>query len=139
MAPIETRDKARKPVESSAEFTINESTEKTIKLTISKSEAIKASLLDISTSGCGLDSPYLIPPGVVLDIKINAGALASELGSARIDPLKVGGCVRSCIMKTQGHYRLGIKFSKIEEEDRKLIEQFIASKERRAAPRWPMQ
>lgn len=139
MAPIETRGKERKPVEATALFTINETTEKTISLSISKTESVKSTLLDISVTGCGLDSPYLIPPGVILDIKIMPEPFVKELNVDKIDPILVTGSVRSCVMKTQGHYRLGIKFSKIEESGKKIIEQFIASKERRAAPRWPMQ
>jgi len=139
MAPIETRDKERKPVESSAEFSLSESNEKTVKLNLPPSELVKSSLLDISVTGCGLDSPYLIPPGVILDIKINPAPFATEVGTEKKDPMKITGSVRSCVMKTQGHYRLGVMFTKIEDADKNLIEQFIATKERRAAPRWPMQ
>lgn len=143
MAPMETRGQKREPVNSMAEFAINEATEKSIKLNLptgagGQPEAIKAALLDINVYGCGLDSGYLIPPGVVLDINIDASPFMADTGKEHKDPIKVTGSVRSCTMKTQGHYRMGIQFTKISEEDKNIISFFIAGNERRQAPRWDM-
>ena len=144
--PINTRSKRREPVNAPAEYAINEATEKTIKINIPisiKSDVqqpvfIKSSLLDISVIGCALDSQYLIPPGVVLDIKVDPAPFAIEEAKDRKDPVLITGSVTSCRMMSHGRYRLGVKFIKIGKEDERLIEYFINIKERRKAPRWDM-
>lgn len=144
--PLNTRSKQREPVSSPVEYAINEATEKTIKINIPvniKSDTrqpvfIKSALLDISVIGCALDSQYLIPPGVVLDVSIDSAPFAIDEDKDRKEPILVTGSVTSCSMISQGHYRLGVKFIKIAKDDEGLIERFISSKERRKAPRWDM-
>ncbi|MFA4982071.1 MAG: PilZ domain-containing protein [Candidatus Omnitrophota bacterium] len=144
MAPMETRGQKREPVNFLAEYAIDEATEKTIKLNVPAKDASgkavfqKAGLLDISVQGCGLDSLYLIPPGVILDINIESAPFAAEAGKDRKEPMRVTGSVRSCSMKSQGHYRLGIQFTKISNEDKDLLSAFITNKERRSSPRWDL-
>lgn len=144
---LNTRAKKRETVEALAEYAINESTEKTIKLNLPKtsikSEAkevifIKAGLLDISVLGCAIDSAYIIPPGVILDIKIDTMPFTNVTGGEHKEPMKVIGRVTSCVMKAAGHYRLGVCFTKIDKEDLALIDNFITLSERRQAPRWDM-
>ncbi|MBI4974718.1 MAG: PilZ domain-containing protein [Candidatus Omnitrophica bacterium] len=145
--PLNTRAKKRETVEALAEYAINESTEKTVKLNIPKSSIkseaaevvfVKANLLDISVIGCAIDSPYIIPPGVILDIKIDPTPFTNVAGGERKESVKVIGRVTSCVMKTASHYRLGVCFTKIEKEDVDLIDNFIRLSERRQAPRWDM-
>jgi len=145
--PLNTRAKKRETVEALAEYAINEATEKTIKLNLPKSSIkseaaevvfVKASLLDISVLGCAIDSPYIIPPGVILDIRIDSTPFTNVAGGERKEPMKVIGKVTSCVMKTANHYRLGVCFTKIEKDDTSLIDNFINLSERRQAPRWDM-
>lgn len=145
--PLNTRAKKREAVEAQAEYAINESTEKSIKINIPKSSIksevseavfIKASLVDISVLGCAIDSTYIIPPGVILDIKIDPTPFTNVTGGGRKEPMKAIGKVTSCAMKAANHYRLGVCFTKIEKEDVELIDTFIRLKERRQAPRWDM-
>lgn len=144
--PINTRAKRREPVEAFAEYSVNDATENKIKLTMpaavrsdaNKPMTVKSNLLDISVIGCAIDSPYLIPPGVILDIKIDSAPFTVVTGDEAKPQIVVVGLVRSCTMKSQGHYRLGVKFNEIAKEDEKLIEDFIKIKERRQAPRWDM-
>ncbi len=143
--PINTRAKKREITDSPAEYAINEETEKTIKFNIpdikyaaAKDVFVKSTLLDISVIGCALDSKYLIPPGVILDVSMDCTPFTAETAKERKLPLKATGTVRSCTMKSQGHYRLGVKFTKISKEDKDLIGSFIEAKERRKAPRWDM-
>lgn len=135
--PLNTRAKKREPIEASAEYTINESTEKSITLKIPR-DSIKSQLLDISVIGCAIDSPYIIPPGVILDIKIDTKPFVAETGGTREEPMKVTGRVTSCVMRSVGHYRLGVYLTNISKEDVVLIDNFIKAKERRKAPRWDM-
>jgi c-di-GMP-binding flagellar brake protein YcgR len=141
MAPMETRGQKREFVNFTAEYAINAATEKGIKLNLptkggaGQSSFLKARLLDISVSGCGLDSAYLIPPGVILDINIDSTPFVGP-NSQRKEPIKATGSVRSCVMKSAGHYRLGIQFTKISEDDKKFLDGFISGKERRKDVRW---
>ncbi len=146
--PLNTRAKKRENVEAFVEFAIHASTEKAITLNIPSSSIesktgeatfIKSSLIDISILGCALDSPYLMPPGVVLDIKIDRAPfkLEADKKTAKV-PIRVLGKVKSCVMKAQGHYRLGLQFTKIEKDDAELISAFIEENEQRKAPRWKM-
>ena len=145
--PLNTRGKKRELIEALVEYAINESTEKTIKLNIPKSSIksevsevvfVKSYLIDVSVSGCAIDSSYIIPPGVILDIRIEAKPFTAEIGAEPKEPMKMTGKVTSCVMMPKGHYRLGIFFTKIEKEDVDLIGNFIKSKELRQAPRWDM-
>ena len=145
--PLNTRAKKRESVQAFAEYAIHNQTAKSIKLNIPRhsieaevSEVVflKSSLIDISVIGCAIDSQYLIPPGVVLDIKIDSKPFVAETGGEGKDPIHVIGKVTSCVMKSTGHYRLGVFFTNIDKKDIGLIDSFIASKERRKAPRWGM-
>lgn len=144
---LDTRAKKREPVQALAEYSIDECTEKTIKLNIPQSAIkcegtevvfVKSQLLDVSVGGCALDSPYIIPPGVLLDIKIDPKLFTIETGKGHEEPMRMIGRVTSCVMRTTGHYRLGIFFTKIEKEDLELVDSFIRSKERRKTPRSDM-
>lgn len=144
---LNTRANKRESVEASAEYAVHPSTEKTIKLNIPQSSIesdggeavfIKSSLIDISIAGCALDSQYLIPPGVALDIKIDRAPFALKDDESKKGPIRVIGKVRSCMMKAHGHYRLGIQLTKIEKSDADMIASFVEQKERRQAPRWKM-
>jgi len=135
--PFETRADKRHPVEATAQFSVHESMVGSVKLNIPAS-GIKAGLVDISGTGCALDSPYLIPPDTLLKIDINSSLFTEELKIEHPQPIAVTGSVRSCIMKSVGHYRLGIRFAEIKKEDVELVNNFIKSKERRDSPRWDM-
>ena len=135
--PFETRSEKRHPIQVTAEFCIHESMTSTVKLNVPV-KCVKAPLLDISATGCSLDSPYLIPPDTLLKIDIDTASFAAELKIERPLPVVVTGNVRSCAMKAAGHYRLGIYFAEIKKEDAELILNFIKAMERRQSPRWDM-
>jgi len=142
---METRSMKREPTPAYAELALNEATAKDIKLSLPLSATegkdkvyIKVHLIDISISGCAIDSPYLIPTGIVLDIKIESTPFILEKTDMGRGDIKVTGKVRSCIMQSSGHYRLGIFFERIEKSDVDLLDTFIKSKERRKDPRWNM-
>ncbi|MDD5496075.1 MAG: PilZ domain-containing protein [Candidatus Omnitrophica bacterium] len=144
---INTRSKKRELVNAFAEYSIEQSAKKGVSLNLPKEaltsntgEAafIKSSLLDISVIGCAIDSSYLIPPGIILNLRIDPKPFAVEGIKERKESLQITGKVTSCVMKAAGHYRLGVKFSNIRKEDLELIDTFINAKERRKAPRWDM-
>lgn len=143
---INTRSKKREPVcGSCAEFSVDASSQKSFVLNIPKDligpdtkKPIAAVLLDVSVIGCALDSPYMIPAGVLLYVRIDPAPFRVELRIERKEPLRFTGEVKSCVMKMAGHYRVGVEFKKSEKEDIELISNFVASKEKRKAARWNM-
>ncbi len=133
--PFDTRSNKRHPIEVSATFCVHETMSSSVKLNI-PATCVTVKLYDISPRGCGVDSPYMIPPSTLLKIDIDAAPFAQELAQARTHPIAVIGEVRSCVMKSVGHYRLGVNFAEVKKEDAELIGNFIKSKDQRKSPRW---
>lgn len=99
---------------------------------------VKAPLLDISVGGCALDSPYSIPPGTTISIRIDPLAFALEASEKRKEPLQMSARITSCIARSPEHYRLGVCFTRSKDTDIELIKRFMESKERRKFPRWDL-
>ena len=97
---------------------------------------VKAPLLDISTSGCALESPYVMPLKATLSIRIDPLVFAIGTSERRKDPLEMTGKITSCVSKGRERYRLGICFIKIKKKDAGLIKRFMRAKERRKFPRF---
>lgn len=133
--PLNTRACHREPVSTDVDIFIPVAATKSVKLNLPRSASqdsnitFKATLLDISICGCGIDSPYMIPAGLILNLSININIMAKEIGFARIDPIKVSGKVTSCSMKGSGHYRMGIFFTAISRDDQSFIDNFIKSRQ----------
>ena len=131
---LETRSKKRVPISGSVKLIITDATASMIKINIPRSAAennaavVTAQLIDISISGVALDSPYLIPTGIVLDIAIDPKPIVSELKKDHEGPIKATGKVTASAMKSAGHYRLSIAFTAIEKDEISLIEDFMKIK-----------
>ena len=97
---------------------------------------VKAPLLDISIGGCALESPNVIPPQVVISIRIDPLAFAIGASERRKEPLEMTGRVTSSVKMASKQYRLGVCFIKIKKKDVALIKSFMRSKEHRAFPRF---
>jgi len=131
---IDTRIEPREPVSSSVELVISDSVAKMIKLNVPRVKGdnavvIKANLVDINTSGCGVEAPFLIPTGLELDIKVDAAPLLKETGGQQKEPITASCKVVSCSMKEAGCFRLGLSFTAIPEPKKALIENFIKVRE----------
>lgn len=142
---LETRARRREPTPAYAELALNEATAKAIKLSLPLSSIegkdkvyIKVHLIDISISGCAINSPYLIPQGILIDLKIESIPFVVDKKDEGRGDIVATGRVTSCIMQSSGHYRLGIFFEKIDKADVAFLDAFIKSKERRKDPRWNM-
>ena len=143
--PLNTRSKKREPIESIVEFSVHNLADQTVGLNLPKAaitlepnKVVKSTLFDISASGCAISSSYVIPPGVILDIKIDSTPFNIQGALERKEPFLFSGKVKSCIMKAAGQYRLGIKFQNPEKADSDFISSFISIRERRRDPRWDM-
>ena len=135
---LNTRAKRREAVNANVEYAIHDAAGTSVKLNLPGIVFMKSSLIDISVLGCAIDSQYLIPPGVVLDLKIDRSPFLLQAAEGAKEPIPLLGTVKSCVMKAQGRYRLGILFTKSDKKDIAFVEKFIDAKERRKAPRWDM-
>jgi len=139
---LNTRGKRREPIPAPVELILNQSTARTIKLNVHQDSMvgdeviIKTSLIDISVSGCSIDSPYLIPPGIVFDIKVSMAPFVAGTAKGQEGAMKMTCRITSCTMKATGHYRLGAKFTKIIKEDQDIIDAFIKANDQRKDQRW---
>ena len=135
---LDTRAKRREAISATVEYAIHDAAGTSVKLNLPGTVYMRSSLIDIGVLGCAIDSQYLIPPGVVLDLKVDRSPFLIPLGEGAKEPISLLGMVKSCVMKAQGRYRLGILFTKSDKKDIALVEKFIDAKERRKAPRWDM-
>ena len=122
--PFETRSGKRYPITSNVRFSIHESMAGVIKLGVPETD-IKGVLIDINAQGCGLDSPYLIPPNTMIRIEVDSTLFTEKFKQERRGPVIATGNVRSCIMRSVGHYRLGVFFKEIKQEDAVFLDNFI--------------
>ena len=117
-------------VAANVHFSIHESTAGGVKLGV-PSTSVKGTLIDINACGCGLDSPYLIPPHTLIKMEIDSTIFSNVLKHECRGPIIVTGSVRSCVMKSVGHYRLGVCFTETKQEDVVFLDNFLKLKELR--------
>jgi hypothetical protein len=97
---------------------------------------VKAPLLDISISGCALESPCSMPREVTISIRIDPLAFAIGASESRKDPLEMTGRITSSVSMGRDNFRLGVSFIRIKKRDVSLIKRFMSSKEHRKFPRF---
>lgn len=88
-------------------------------------EEIEVSAIDVSEGGLGIISKYLIPKHSLLHIIMDFTAIDLQGGVIFHKPLDVEGEVRSVVDWEGDQYRLGIKFTKITNEDKTAIKAFV--------------
>jgi c-di-GMP-binding flagellar brake protein YcgR len=143
--PLDTRSKNREPSSAMVEFSIDNSFDQAVKLSLPRDsikfgagEVIRSSLFDISSGGCAIASPAIIPPGIMLNIRIDSGPFNMPGEPEIKDPMEFSGKVRSCIMRSAGQYRIGVQFYNPKKEYIDRINKFINAKDRRKGRRWDM-
>ncbi len=122
--PFETRSGKRYPITANVRFSVDEPMAGGVKLGVPEA-SVKGVLIDINAQGCGLDSPYLIPPNTMIRLEIDSTLFTEKFKHERRGPIMVTGSVRSCVMKSVGHYRLGVFFKEIKQEDVAFLDNFI--------------
>lgn len=134
---LDRRLKKREMFRTIAEYKVLKSPKDAVKFKPPK-DSVKAHLLDISVGGCALDSPYAVPIGTKIAVKIDPLAFALEVSEKRKKPLEMTGRITSCVKRSSEHSRIGILFTAINKKDILLIKRFIFVKERRKFQRWDM-
>jgi c-di-GMP-binding flagellar brake protein YcgR len=103
-------------------YKINEPLHVTI--TINKRE-IPALMVDLSEGGMAIVTEYEIPASTTLLINFTLINIALKNDSERIRTMDLLGEVRYQIPLKRNERRLGIYFTKIEEEDKTAIKKFV--------------
>ena len=134
----ETRRDSRKPLQVEIRVQINPKMQETIHLA---KESIPAELFDVSSHGMGMVSKIFLPPGVLVDLQIPKTPFLPQQEGIEEKPsrevIRVTGLV--VYSKQRGTLcRMGISFTQIQEADRKVLEEFIQSTNRRRSPRSPL-
>ena len=116
----ETRRAPRKPITVQVHVRVNPAMKETIQLA---RETVEAKLVDISTLGVGLLGKTYLPPGALIDFDLPKGPLAP----GRAPPLQGAIKITGRIVHTkaqEGLCRMGVEFTRIDEQDRLLIQQY---------------
>ncbi|MFH1354872.1 MAG: PilZ domain-containing protein [Candidatus Omnitrophota bacterium] len=85
---------------------------------------VDALMLDLGKAGMAISSNYDLPVATVLNMKFTLINRRSEQEN-RVLSMQLLGEVCSCTLQENGEYRLGIRFVRITEENKKAIEEFV--------------
>jgi len=88
---------------------------------------IEAKTLDVGVGGLAFVTQYCLPFKTGLFIKIK---LYKEDGAGQrnfFDPVSLEGEVRSAVTYTPQEYRIGIRFTQIDETEKDLVDRFVVS------------
>lgn len=111
---------------SDAAFTLNYSIEKPFELRISLGlpDETGALMQDLSDSGAAIITKYDLPLETQLRVKFNLMNLRL-VGEKRLRRMELIADVVSNSVLPDGSYRIGIRFSKISDEDKVAIQDFV--------------
>lgn len=126
---MESRQATRIKLKLNANIAIGDSTKRFFDILKKK---ITAEMLDISILGAGLLCKHFFPVGAVLKLRFD---LPFGANNEKIKQIDVSGEIRSAISGGKGLTRLGVRFLDLNDEQRKIIIDFINEHERRKAPR----
>ncbi len=124
---METRKNSRVPVQFKITFQIDSNDKR--KFNILRDNILEASIINISILGIGIIVKYFFPKGLNIDLEIDGRYFGLEY------PMNIKGEIRYCKYIKNNGYRCGVKFLDIKKEYLEKIEDFIASYDRREAPR----
>jgi c-di-GMP-binding flagellar brake protein YcgR len=92
-------------------------------------DSFEAKALDISVLGVGLLCKYFLPKGLVLEVDIDFAPFGQN------EIIKIRGEIRHAQYLKNLGYRIGIKFLDISYINKKSIDKYVFSRERRKEPR----
>jgi len=118
----ETRRAKRVRLVVPATYSIHESLKKQIRLS---EDVVKATTRNINAFGVAIDSKYFIPKGVLINITIDSGPFYPGKGGGLDKPIRIVGKIVSATMEAKRHYRLGVQFIEVREEDKAAIAKFV--------------
>jgi c-di-GMP-binding flagellar brake protein YcgR len=95
-----------------------------LRMTIGWDIEVVALMLDLSEEGMAISTNYDIPISTAILIKFTLINLEAE-GEERIKSMKIRGEIRSNILLDKNERRLGIYFTRIDENDKSAIANFV--------------
>ena len=121
----DTRREPRSPITAKIRLRIDPAMAEMVHLS---AEELELPLVDISASGVGLASGVFLPPGALVDLRMNRADLAVPGEAAGEGEMLLVGQV--AYAKPQGTgCRIGISFTHIDEPDKKLIRRYVDSRQ----------
>ncbi len=117
-------------------FRLHRHSKKDIQL---RQKTVGSKLIDLSVSGCALESSSFVPAGTKINVFLNRNLLlpSGEKGKEK-NYTRIVGVVKTSKQMPGRKYRLGIEFQKVSPSDHKLIQEFIDRNNRRENPRIQM-
>lgn len=85
---------------------------------------VEATIINISEGGIALATEYNIAVDTLLLIKFNLSVMADDGKVSFYGPIQISGEVRSNVF-LDNKYRLGIRFTQIQDKDRVYIADFV--------------
>lgn len=136
MTDPESRKETRLQVTATVRVKINPAMQGEIHL---EKEAVEVQLTDISSHGVGFLTQTFLPKGVLVDLEFPAAALRAPAGKPPTGEATVRITGRIVYARPQGDLcRIGLDITEIDEAGRRLIQQYVSSRESRRAPRAPL-
>jgi len=123
MDPIESRRTKRKDITLTGNFRIKDALK--YKLHIYK-EPLDMLLSDVGAMGCGFVTPYYLPKGLILLMRIRDFPVISGKGPIQTRDIELTSRVMSCKTTPTRVNRIGAEFVEIKEDHRDLIRRYIA-------------
>jgi len=98
---------------------------------------VEGKIVDVSTQGMGFLSDTFLPVGTLVDFAIPRSLFCLPNRPVPAGSMEITGRIVYARPHAEG-CRFGVSIVKIEETDRALLKDFVASKERRQVPRIPL-
>jgi len=134
VAVWETRKSARAGVRCSLRLEIHEDMREAVQLAAG---SVAADLIDISTSGAGMEAGAFLPRGTLVRTQWPISMLAVEGEEAPAGDMHV--CARVAYARGgPDRFRTGLVFEDLPAEHRQKIDRLVRSQERRRFPRAPL-
>ena len=131
---MESRKEARLEVTGTVRVKVNPSMQEEIHL---DKETLEVQLTDVSTHGVGFLTKTFLPKGALLDLEFPAAALAPAKPSGGPAAIQITG--RIVYTRPQGELcRIGLDITEMDDATRRLIQQYVSSRDSRRSPRAPL-
>lgn len=96
---------------------------------VTKERAVEATMLDLSEGGLAIATDYNLPVSTLLVMRFSL-ITVNKYGVGSYGPVEIEGEVRDSSVTQEGLYRIGIAFSKVSDEAKGRIADFVRESKR---------
>jgi len=127
----DSRRNTRILVETQALFRLHRSIKKEMHFS---TETVASKIVDLSASGCALESPFFVPVNTKINLFVERSVLAGN-GKFKNKFSKISGVVKNIRQLPSRKYRIGLLFANISKDDVALIKDYVDQVDRRQEKR----